>query len=207
MINVYVIVMRDLNTRLTLLAKLRNQQDDQSWEDFSSYYKDYLDAVIKKMGINHHDCEDLVQSVLLCLWQKLPEFEYDSQKGRFRSWLTQVALNHVRDFLKKSTRMQRAIQSGKEPLLEEYLKDKTPPELEEIFKTEWKRYISKRAWEYVSKELSDGVRESFELFMEGVEDSVIAEKLNLSASSVRVYRQRIRRKIAAEISRLEHELS
>ena len=159
------------------------------------------------MGISHHDCEDLTQSVLLCLWQKLPEFEYDNSKGRFRSWLTQVAINYVRDFLKKSTRMKRAIESGKEPMLELYMQNKAAPEIERIFLDEWQKYISKMAWTNVAEGLSESVAQSFEMFMDGQADSDIATNLSLSESSVRVYRQRIRRKIAIELSRLENELS
>ena len=74
------------DTRVTLLMRVKNQHDDKSWEDFVFYYKKkFIYIICRKMGLNHHDGEEVVQKVLLKLWDKLPEFEYD-QGSRFRGW-------------------------------------------------------------------------------------------------------------------------
>ena len=76
--------MNNWNTRVTLLEKIRDRHDETSWEDFVYYYKQYIYVVVRGMNLNHHDAEEIVQMVLLKVWDKLPEFNYDSEKGRFR---------------------------------------------------------------------------------------------------------------------------
>ena len=58
-----------METRLTLLAKLKDQHDQAAWLDFSNYYKPYLFAVLKRMNIDHHDSEDIIQTVLFLVWK------------------------------------------------------------------------------------------------------------------------------------------
>ena len=62
--------MESFNTRQTLIAKIRNQHDDRSWEEFVYFYERYIFVVVNKMGVSYQECEDLVQKVLLVLWGK-----------------------------------------------------------------------------------------------------------------------------------------
>ena len=45
----------NLKTRQTLLAKIRLNNDEKSWEEYAHYYRAYLLAVLRKMGLNYHD--------------------------------------------------------------------------------------------------------------------------------------------------------
>ena len=51
-------------TRETLLERIRNRHDEQSWEDFVYYYKQYIYIICRRMGLNHHDAEEIVQKVM-----------------------------------------------------------------------------------------------------------------------------------------------
>ena len=57
--------MKDYTTRQTLLEKIRLTNDDQTWEDFSHYYGGFINAVLRSMGFDFHDCEDLRQIILI----------------------------------------------------------------------------------------------------------------------------------------------
>ena len=76
----FKIMADEYSTRQTLLQRLKNQQDDRSWEEFVFYYQRYIYAIISNMNLPHHDCEDLVQAVLLKAWKILPGFQYDPGK-------------------------------------------------------------------------------------------------------------------------------
>jgi len=76
------------NTRETLLLKIKNQHDDNSWEDFLFFYKSYIHTMIYKMGVSPNEVDDLAQKTLLALWQKLPTFEYHPEHCKFRTWMT-----------------------------------------------------------------------------------------------------------------------
>lgn len=196
-----------LNTRETLLQKIKNSRDDQSWEDFTNYYQGYIYAVVLSMNINYHDTQDLVQAVLLKAWKSLPDFEYDPGKGRFRSWLTTVTKNTVKRFMhKKSRQLENADESKKEDL-EQYLGQVSLPDIDKIAQREWEAYISKMAWDRIKDDLAENVRLSFEKLMAGDSVRSIAIDLEFPENTIHVYKNRVQKRLFKEILRLESELS
>ncbi|NQZ56169.1 MAG: sigma-70 family RNA polymerase sigma factor [Lentisphaeraceae bacterium] len=198
--------MTELNTRMTLLAKIKNQHDEASWADFVTYYKAYLFKVIHTMGVNNPECEDLVQRVLLKVWEEIPSFDYQRERGKFRSWLTRIAWNFVRKYFRTSRRMTKALEDGQFPKLEPYLKETMPADIENLFQQEWEAYIAQMAWKNVSPTLNETVRSVFQLVIEEVDDQNIAEQLNVPLPTLRVYKSRVKIKLCREIKRLENEL-
>jgi len=196
-----------LNTRLTLLQKIKNCQDEQSWEEFVDYYKGYIYAIILNMNINYHDTQDLVQAVLLKAWKNLPEFEYDPGKGRFRGWLTTVTKNTVKRFLHKQSRQLNNADENKRKEFEEYLENVSLPDIDNIAQREWETYISKMAWENIALELADTVKAVFEELMNGQKPRDIAQKYDFAENTVHVYKKRVQKLMFKEILRLEAELS
>ena len=95
-------------TRRTLLERLHDRNDDSSWKEFVETYRGYIFVVIRRMGIDEASTEDLVQQVLVKLWDKLPEFSYDSKK-RFRSYVATVTRNKVNDFVRSLKAEQKRI--------------------------------------------------------------------------------------------------
>ena len=91
-------------TRETLLHRIKNQRDEKSWEDFVHHYSGYIYNIVRRMNLNHHDAEEIVQTVNLKIWSKIQDFDYDSTKGRFRGWLCTVASNEAKMFLRKKKR-------------------------------------------------------------------------------------------------------
>ena len=55
------------DTRQSLLLKIKNQQDEHSWEEFIYFYKPYIVTVIMNLGVDQADVDDLAQKVLLVL--------------------------------------------------------------------------------------------------------------------------------------------
>jgi RNA polymerase sigma factor (sigma-70 family) len=76
-------------TSASLLRRLRQEGDADSWARFTRLYCPVLYHWGRKMGLQHQDALDLVQEVFVVLVQKLPEFDYDAHK-RFRGWLWTV---------------------------------------------------------------------------------------------------------------------
>ena len=73
------------HTRQTLLKRVKLAQDEDSWSEFTHYYEKFIYLICRRMDLNHHDSEEVVQLVLIKLWKKLPEMESDFK--RFRAWL------------------------------------------------------------------------------------------------------------------------
>ena len=195
----------NFNTRMTLIARLRNQHDAGAWQDFVFFYKEYIHAVVYNLGVNKSDVEDLTQNVLVVLWESLPKFDYQPDRCKFRTWMSTIIRNKVGRYFEKKQRYQRdneraeSIRSNK---AEHHL-----PEVYEIAEHEWKLHVAELAWQTVEQEFSGKAMQCFELFMEGLSVSEISIKLDIKVNSAFVYRQRVQEKFYREIRRLDEELS
>lgn len=194
-------------TRESLLRRVKNQNDEKSWEDFVYYYRPFIYNVVRGMNIGHHDAEEIVQLVLLKAWNKLPQFEYDRGRGRFRGWLCMVTGNTVRDFLRKRKILteELPVETSKDnPNASRY---SDLPEIDKLAEKEWRRYISKLAWESVSKKFKPQVTQAFLLAIQSVPLDEIVRKLGIAESTVYVYKCRVQKELRSEIIRLNRFLS
>ncbi|MCM8534069.1 MAG: sigma-70 family RNA polymerase sigma factor [Lentisphaeraceae bacterium] len=193
-----------LNTRKTLIERVRKLKDNDSWEDFVHYYRAYIFAVIQGMGLSNQEAEDLSQKVLLKLWKSLPEFEYRPNKCKFRTWLCTV----VRSVVFSDLRAKNSRGKGYERFKADSDEDAySLPEIEQLANQEWKSHIGKMAWENIKDCFTDKVIEAFMLFSEGLTTPEIAEKLGVEANTVNVYKKRVRDKLCKEINLLDSELA
>lgn len=83
-------------TSITLLERLRTPENQEAWCRFVDLYTPLLFHWARRCGLQKEDAADLVQDVFTALLQKLPAFNYDSQKS-FRGWLHTVTVNLWRD--------------------------------------------------------------------------------------------------------------
>ena len=193
-------------TSASLLIRIRDQSDEKSWEDFVFYYRPFIYNVVRGMNIPHHDAEEIVQMVLLKSWNKLPKFEYDRGKGRFRGWLCMVTGNTVKDFLRK--RKISLEDLGTEDQIEnQSLHHTEDPEIEKIAEREWRRYISRLAWETVSKKFKPQVTQAFLMAIQSQPVEEIVKTLGIAESTVYVYKCRVQKELRKEIIRLNRFLS
>jgi RNA polymerase sigma factor (sigma-70 family) len=146
-----------------------------------------------------------VQAVMLQLWKKLPEFEYDSRKGRFRGWLCTVAGNEVKMLLRRKSRdVERLTPAEKEELAQRLHKAEAPSE--EMAQQEWATYITKMAWNRVQGEFGDNEKAAFEMVSKGAGVEEVSQKLGITTSSVYVYKKRVTDRLKQEIIRLNNDL-
>ena len=196
-----------METRLTLLEKLKNKHDQVAWNDFTSYYKPYLFRVVKNLHIDHHDCEDIVQTVLLKLWEKLPEFVYDPGKGQFRTWLCAVTRNQMKEYLRKKTHQLIDLDVSKRDKARIELEKTNLPDIEKIAEHEWQIHITDLAWEVIEKQFPQSITELFLEITDGRTPAELAAEKNMPINTIHVYKRRVEKQFMREILRLENELS
>jgi RNA polymerase sigma factor (sigma-70 family) len=190
-------------TRQTLLMKIRDRHDEHAWDEFVDFYRPYVYRVIQNLGANAADCEDIVQEVMLIAWQKLPDFEYDSSKGRFRSWLVTIARRTTRDFRQRKMRGEIFADA----VTADDLSAGVDPELDAMSQREWERHVAAIAWERVSQKFDDNVLAAFKALAKGGRGEDVAAELGLSQNSVYVYKKRVQASLRKEIAYLSDELT
>ncbi|MBN1589227.1 MAG: sigma-70 family RNA polymerase sigma factor, partial [Pirellulales bacterium] len=82
-------------TRPTLLRRLRDASDPMAWEEFFACYWSTIFGYARLRGCSEHTAEEVVQDVMLTIFEKRDMFCYDRSRGRFRDWLRRVAFNRI----------------------------------------------------------------------------------------------------------------
>jgi RNA polymerase sigma factor (sigma-70 family) len=186
-------------TRQTLLQKIKDVHNEDSWNEFVEIYRPYIYVIIKNLRVPTDEIEDHLQSTLVICWQKLPDFNYEPEKGRFRYWLSRIAKytvsNHIRKFSRRSE-LDKKIE----------IPTSLSPEVEEISDREWKVFISKMAWNKIKEDLTENARLSFEGLMEGESFDSISERLSIPKNTISVNKKRVEQKMFKEIQKLQREL-
>ena len=90
-----------LTTRRTLLSRLRNLDDQESWRTFFDLYWRLLYNVARKSGLSDDQAQDVVQDTVIAVSRKMPEFHYDPARGTFRQWLLRITRRRILDQLRR----------------------------------------------------------------------------------------------------------
>ena len=192
-------------TRATLIQRVQNQQDEQSWEEFVRVYRRYIYAIIRSMNISEHDTEDILQQVLINLWNSLPKMDYE-KINRFRSWLSTVTKNCVTDFIRKRTREAKRLEKAGQDDTLTYLKAIRLPEIDNIAEREWEIHLTNIALENIEPLFSGKAVDAFRLTLKGKSVEEIAKELDLKENSVYRLKNRVKERLILEIRHLREEL-
>ena len=194
------------NTRYTLLQKLQAENNEKNWEEFVTYYSPYIFVIIRRFNVGSQDSEELMQDVLVKIWKNIGKFDREEYKCRFRTWLSVMIRNTVFNFFKskasKNSRMNVSYQEimGKLELI-------TEAEIDLISEREWKNHIAQLAWTNLKDNFSEQTQKVFEASIKSdITNPQLAAKFDVSESSVRVFKMRVRKAMHKEIIRLNSEL-
>ena len=196
-----------LETRTSLLHRLRDRDDAQSWEQFCDTYGRVIHGVAIKAGLSREDAEDVAQETLFALARQIAEFNYDRARGNFKSWLLTIARRRISDTQRRHHRDRRFDVSRPEGSSETGLLESMPDEgvldLDALFEEEWRRGLYDAAVERVRGTSSPRQFQIFDLCVTkewSVEKA--AEKLKATPNQIYVAKHRVSEAIAAEVERL-----
>jgi RNA polymerase sigma factor (sigma-70 family) len=107
-----------LQTRRSLLSRLRDLEDRESWQTFFELYWRLLYNVAKRAGLEDVDAQDVVQDTVMAVAREIPQFRYEPERGSFKQWLFRILRRRVADHFRKLYR--QPARSGVTPeMLEE----------------------------------------------------------------------------------------
>ncbi len=189
-------------TSLTLLGRLRDgPKDEAAWNDFVNRYGRQIYRWCRQWNLQEADAEDVTQTVLLKLSEKMRDFEYDP-KGSFRAWLKTVAHHAWSKFV--AGRQRGGLGSGDtqvgELLDSVAARDDLVAKLEEEFDRELLEMASERVRQRVEPRTWDAFRL---LALEGLSGAETAERLGMKVATVFVARSKVQKMLQEEIRKLE----
>ncbi|MDD7983878.1 sigma-70 family RNA polymerase sigma factor [Lentisphaera marina] len=198
--------MTDNNTRYTLLKKLQNSRDEKNWEEFVHYYSPYIFVIIRRFNVGSQDSEELMQDVLVKIWKNISKYDREKYKCRFRTWLGVMIRNTVFNFFKSKASRNSKSNVNYDDIIGK-LELMTEAEVNIISEREWKNHIAQLAWDNLKNKFSEQTQRVFEASVKDeISNAELANQFDLSESSVRVFKMRVRKAMHKEIIRLNSEL-
>jgi RNA polymerase sigma-70 factor (ECF subfamily) len=179
------------HTSLSLLAKLRQSQDQAAWDRLVKLYAPLLKQWLRSFEVQDADADDLVQEVLSAVVREMPEFRHEGQTGAFRAWLRQVLVNRLRNFWR--SRQHRPLATGASSVLERLkeLEDEHS-QLSRTWDREHDQHVLTRLIDLIRPNFQPKTWEAFHRQMFGGQRAdQVAEELGMPLSSVYVARSRV----------------
>src|SRR5262245_22431625 len=105
-----------LRTRRTLLSRLRNLGDQESWRTFFDRYWELFYNVARQAGLTDSDAQDVVQETVIADVKAMPEFRYDPARGSFKQWLLRIVRRRIVDQLRRACRRPPQVELSPESL-------------------------------------------------------------------------------------------
>lgn len=192
-------------TRKTLIQRLKENRDEQSWEEFLQTYKLYIYSIIRRMNIYEHDADDIAQQVMLKVWKGIAMVDNSPAKP-FRNWLGTVTANCVKDFMRKSRGDMERVEKAAQDETISYLKTIELPDIHRIAEEEWEIHLANLAMERIEGLFSGKAIQVFMMSLEGEGVASIARKMELKENSVYRLKNRVKERLAEEIKQLREEL-
>src|SRR3954468_1836162 len=139
-----------LLTRRTLLSRLRNLDDQESWRTFFNLYWRLLYNVARKSRLDDGGAQEIVQDTVIAVARKMPEFSYDPDRGTFRQWLLRITRRRIVDHLRRIYRQPLTVDLSPELLDEDEahaaaITDESASAIEAAWNEEWEKSTFKAA--------------------------------------------------------------
>ena len=80
----------NLTTRSSLVRRIKDLDDKESWEQFYRTYKPLIYGTARKRGLTDAEAEDAFQETMALAAKFIQRFDYDPSRS-FRAWLLQFA--------------------------------------------------------------------------------------------------------------------
>jgi RNA polymerase sigma factor (sigma-70 family) len=199
----------DVPTRASLLLRLQDPSDQAAWSEFHERYRGLILSYCRRRKLQASDAEDICQIVLSGLARSLPEFRYESRRGRFRSYLGSAVRNAIqRQFGGARGAALAAVQPlellGRGGI--ETLPAVDADEADAEWEREWMLHHYRRAMETLRAVAAPRDVAIFQELLGGKSVEGIAAASGMSAAAVQKVKERVRDRLKRIVAgQTEHE--
>jgi RNA polymerase sigma-70 factor (ECF subfamily) len=186
------------STSMTLLGRLRQDSpDEEAWAEFVRRYGGQIHRWCRRWGLQEADAEDVTQTVLAKLAQKMPTFQYDPA-GSFRGYVK--ALTHTAWARLLEGQQRPGGGSGSSTVFDLLRSVEARADLLEHLRREFDQEALAEAMQRVQARVEPQTWEAFRLTaLEGLPGAAAAERLGMKVASVFKARSRVQALLQQEI--------
>ena len=191
-------------TRATLISRLKNWQDQSSWQDFFDTYWHLIYGVALQGGLTPAEAEEVVQETIISVAKHMPTFKYDPAIGSFKGWLLTMTRWRILDQIRKQR--PHETYDDLEEKTDVVQKAEANMELEQLWDSEWEKHIAAVAMDRVKK-LEPKHYQIFDFYVNKEWDPErVAKSFGMTVAQVYLAKHRIMELIKKEVERLKKEI-
>jgi RNA polymerase sigma-70 factor (ECF subfamily) len=203
-------------TRASLLSRIKDWEDRESWQDFFDTYWRLIYGTARKAGLSDAEAQDIVQETVISVAKNVEGFKYDPAVCSFKRWMLQLTrwriLNQVK---KRNAEAARLVTAGpataaaldKTALIDQ-IPDPTGGDLEATWDSEWERHLLSAALERVKRRVDPAQFQIFDLYCNaGWPVLKVAQTLGVNVGQVYLIKHRVSRMLRKEVELLERGLA
>src|SRR5882724_10620505 len=195
-------------TRWSLISRLKDWDDRESWKDFFDTYWKLIYGVAIKAGLSDAEAEEVVQETVITVAKKIGEFKADPAHGSFKGWLLKITQWRIGDQFRKRLPLGRRDACRSDTTSQTGAAERVPDphgySLESIWDQEWEKNLVDAALERVKKCVSAKQYQIYYLnTVKKMPVRTVAKMLGVNAAQVYLAKHRVGSVMKREIRSLE----
>lgn len=188
------------DTRASLIARLRDQEDRDAWDEVMAIYGPLVLRMALRQGLQRADAEDVVQHVFLALFQSVEKWLDQSERGRFRNWLIGISRNVALNTLNRKPKGGIGIGGPDEYDRLGQLKV-SEDQLASEFDIEYQREVYRWAANKIQADVDPKTWDAFRMtHVDGVSIGDAAKSLGVGVGQIYVARSRVMKRLQTLVS-------
>jgi RNA polymerase sigma factor (sigma-70 family) len=198
-------------TRATLIQRLKDWQDQSSWQDFFDTYWKLIYGTATKSGLTAAEAQDVVQETMISVAKHMPSFKYDPAIGSFKTWLLNMTRWRITDQLRKrgpfaaSHSVSNDTATGTRTV--DKVVDPMTRDLDRLWDAEWEKNLLDAAMARVKRRLDPRKYQIFDLYVnKGWAPERVAATFSIPVDQVYLAKHRTMELIKEEIKKLEQTM-
>lgn len=199
-----------LKTRVSLLERLRDWQDQASWEDFFETYFRLIYGTARKAGLSEPEAQDVVQETMKSVSRRIPTFRYDATRGSFKAWLLKITRWRIVDQfrLRLPAQDHRGPESGDgtRPDPAQNIPDPASLVPNDVWEADWKKNLAEVALARLRARVDPHKYQLFDFYVNKEWPAAkVAERFGVRPNQVYLVTHRLTALLKEEIQRLDEE--
>jgi RNA polymerase sigma factor (sigma-70 family) len=196
-------------TRQSLLSRIRDWNDQPSWQDFFNTYWKLIYNTARRAGLNHAECEEVAQETLITISRSIRDFHYDRKQGAFKSWLRTTAAWKIHDRLRRQREEQTdsVDEDGNWLEVDDVIDPASDPiTITSNWESDWEQSLADAAIERVKRKLPPKHYQVFDLaVMKQWPTKKIAKTFGMNVGYVYLIKHRVSARLKAELRKLRRD--
>jgi RNA polymerase sigma factor (sigma-70 family) len=146
-------------TRQSLLARMKDWSDQQSWQEFFNAYWKLIYGVAVQAGLRPNEAEEVVQETVISVAKNIGGFKNDPALGSFKSWLLLITRRRIADQFRKRSRFLESVPARSEAdtartSTVDRLPDPASLNLDTVWDEQWEKNLLRVAMDNVKRQIS-----------------------------------------------------